>query len=166
MSGRSAVTLLLVAMAPAVVAALVRAPTFLVGTLAVVGLCALVLSVLNRWSRENLLAPGSRFTAAATVPRPAPARAPRDLERLQTLVAGRIPTAVGVHQWLRPLLVDITATRLRQTRGLDLADAPAGLVPEPLWGLVRPDRPEPADRNGPGLAPEQLAVLVRQLEAL
>ncbi len=152
---------------PAAVAAVIRAPVGLVAILGMVGLFGLTLSLLDDWSRRGLLGRGSGFVLAARPRTPPPPGTPRDLDRLRTLVAGRIPSAVGVHQWLRPLMADIAASRLGRSHGIDLTDpAAAVLVPEPLWDLVRPDRPEPADRNGPGLTQGELSVLVDQLGSL
>ncbi len=135
--------------------------------LALLGVVVMLVGVGSVLADHEHTTPRSRFAAAARGRRPDPPRRPRDLERMQTLVAGRAPTAIGVHQWLRPLLADIAATRLRLGHGIDLADpAAAGQVPEPLWDLIRPDRPEPADRNAAGITPAELTVLVDQLEAL
>lgn len=67
-------------------------------------------------------------------------------------------TQGGWHHRLRPVLVEMTDARLRDRHGIDLShpDAPRR-VGEPLWSLVRPDAPEPADRGGPGIAPDVLA---------
>ncbi len=167
MTGRDATARAAACLAPTALAGVLRAPTAVVGGLALIGVVVLVMAVGSDLATGDRLSRRSRW-AAAVRPRPEPTpRAPRDLERMQTLVAGRSPTAVGVHQWLRPLLADLAATRLRLDHGLDLADpAAARLVPEPLWELIRPDRPEPVDRHARGVSADELAVLVDQLEAL
>jgi hypothetical protein len=70
-----------------------------------------------------------------------------------------------VHTTLRPLLVEIAATRLGRRRARSPADAKA-LLGDELWDLVRPDRPRPEDPAGPGLSVEQLEQMTRRLEQL
>jgi hypothetical protein len=82
-------------------------------------------------------------------------------------VLSRGSTEGGIHHWLRPLLRDITAERLLSHHGVDLdGPAAAALVPEPLWDIVRPHRPAPADRNSPGIPIETLTLAVDQAAAL
>jgi hypothetical protein len=109
----------------------------------------------------------SAFAAAAAPRRLPPVRPPADLRRIETLVAARIVTAAGVYYWLRPLLADLTMSRLRHRGDADLGDPSRSTsVPDPLWGLVRPDRRPPVERDGPGLSLSELALAVDQLEAL
>ena len=76
-------------------------------------------------------------------------------------------TAAGVHYWLRPLLADIAAIPAPAAHGIDLADRPRLTgCPSPCGTLMRPDRPEPVDRDAPGMTLPELTVLVDQLEAL
>jgi hypothetical protein len=96
-------------------------------------------------------------------PPPPPIR-PADLERLERVVTERL-TASGVHASLRPLLVEIAATRLGRRRALTAADAKA-LLGDELWDLVRPNRPLPADPAGPGLSLNQLEQITERLEQL
>jgi hypothetical protein len=89
-------------------------------------------------------------------------------QRLVELVAG---TAGDVHFRVRPVLREVAAHRLLISHGLDLDDPPsAGVVAERcgplLWGLVRPDRPEPADRRRHELDARAATELVSRLEAL
>lgn len=76
--------------------------------------------------------------------------------------------AGDVHARLRPLLVEIAAERLL-ARGVSLERTPAAardVLGEPLWELVRPDRPPPEAPFGPELEPAGLAALLDRLEAL
>ncbi len=78
-------------------------------------------------------------------------------------------SAVTVHAHLRPLLVEI-ATRQLAARGNALermsdADGVA-LLGEALWDVVRPGRPFPDDRHGPGIPPGELGAMVAVLEQL
>jgi hypothetical protein len=104
---------------------------------------------------------------AASAPAPAAALPPRRLVEAQRLVLARGGTAGGVHHWLRPLLRDVAAERLARRHGVDLDDPRAAAhVPEPLWELVRPDRPAPADRNAPGTDLPTLTLAVDQASSL
>ena len=40
------------------------------------------------------------------------------------------------------------------------------LLGETTWDLLRPDRPQPADRLGPGLPREEIAAVIARLEEL
>jgi hypothetical protein len=89
----------------------------------------------------------------------------RALEELERAVDFSLGTAFDVHYRLRPHLVRIAAHRLG-VHGASLEARPARaraiLGPE-LWELVRPDRPEPEDRNAKGLDPALLGRLVERL---
>jgi hypothetical protein len=166
-TARAAAGRALACLLPAGVAALMQLALPIVVVLALLGVVVMLVGVGSILVDGERTTPGARFDLAARRREADGPRRPRDLERMQTLVAGRAPTAIGVHQWLRPLLADIAATRLRLGHGIELADpAAARRVPEPLWDLIRPDRPEPADRNAAGITPAELTVLVDQLEAL
>jgi hypothetical protein len=89
---------------------------------------------------------------------------PADLERVESIVTAR-SVASGVHTTLRPLLVEIAATRLGRRRALTPADAKA-LLGDELWDLLRPDRPRPEDPAGPGLSVDQLEQMTWRLEQL
>jgi hypothetical protein len=166
-SARWAASRVVVFVLPAAAAALLRLSVDVVAALGLLAVVGMLMAVGSRLSEGDTMSRRSRWAAAARVRRPPPARPPRDLERMGTLVAGRIPTAVGTHQWLRPLMADIAATRLRVAHGVELTDPAAPqLVPEPLWELIRPGRPEPLDRHAAGLTAQEMTVLVDQLEAL
>jgi hypothetical protein len=77
--------------------------------------------------------------------------------------------AFHFHSKLRPLLREVAAHRLRSRYGVELDAEPARareLVASEAWEVVRPDRPLPADRLGPGPTLGELAVVVDELEAL
>ena len=97
-----------------------------------------------------------------------PAR-PDQLVELERLVSSAGTSAVYVHAYLRPLLVEIASRRLA-ARGQSLermSDAAAReLLGERLWDIVRPDRPFPEDRQGPGVPPRELRVMLGVLERL
>lgn len=103
-----------------------------------------------------------------TPPAPSPAR-PQQLIELERLVSNSAASAVTVHAYLRPLLVEIASRRLA-ARGHSLDrmtdGAGAGLLGDPLWDLVAPGRPFPKDRQAPGVSSRELAAMLRVLEGL
>jgi hypothetical protein len=158
------------ALLPAAVAAVAGGALVLVAILMVLG----VLAVLLRVAPDLLVAPDgsgpslrrrSRFAIAARPRTDPPVRGPADLRRMETLVAARVQSAIGVHNWLRPLVADIASSRLRQ-HGSDLDQGGPHAIPDPLWALIRPDRPQPKDREGPGISLTELTLVVDQLEEL
>lgn len=99
--------------------------------------------------------------------RPRPERI-RPLEELEHAVAFSLGTAFDVHYRLRPHLVRIASHRLER-RGVSLAAQPdraRTLLGPELWELVRSDRPEPEDRNAPGLAPLEIRRVVEALDGV
>jgi hypothetical protein len=99
---------------------------------------------------------------------PAPSR-PVQLVRLEGLVVMSGASPVHVHAYLRPLVAEIAARRLA-ARGQTLAGmseaAGRRALGDRLWELVRPARPFPEDRNGPGVSSQELAAMLDVLERL
>jgi hypothetical protein len=99
---------------------------------------------------------------------PTPSR-PEPLARLEGLVVMSGTSALQVHAYLRPLLAEIASRRLA-ARGQTLAgmSEAAGrlLLGDRLWDIVRPDRPFPEDRHGPGVSSQELAGMLDVLERL
>ena len=88
------------------------------------------------------------------------------IEREITLGAG---TAAHLHRRLLPLLREAAATRLAARHHIDFERRPEDarrLLGEDAWDVLRPDRPEPLDRNGPGLSLRRIGGVVRTLEQL
>ena len=98
-------------------------------------------------------------------PPPAPTRSrPSQLLRVERIVERAGESGHAAHTQLRPLLVEIAEARLgRRSRRLDGAQDLLG--PE-AWELVRPDRPEPPEGRGGGIAPRELEAVLDRLEAL
>jgi hypothetical protein len=74
----------------------------------------------------------------------------------------------GVDRSLPPLLVPIVAARLGR-HGIDMELAPRRaqeLLGDPLWEIVRPDRPPAAYGAGRGLAVDDLETAIKRLEQL
>lgn len=92
----------------------------------------------------------------------------RALEELEHAVEFSMGTAFDVHYRLRPHLVRVLTHRLA-ARGVNLeaqADRARALVGPDAWELVRPDRPEPADRNARGMDLAGLRRVVEQIDAV
>jgi len=115
----------------------------------------------------------SRLPASKPTPwhysvRPGPAR-PQPLIDAERLVSMSGTSAMTVHARLRPALVEIAQRRLA-ARGYALdtmGDVTGAQVLGPrLWDLVRPDRPFPEDRHGPGISTGELASMLTELERL
>jgi hypothetical protein len=131
-----------------------------IGLVVVAGIVVAVCVALlpdTRWTRQRR----RRVT-------PAPAR-PDQLVTLERLVGTAGASAVQVHAYLRPLLVEIASHRLA-ARGQTLERLPEPLALEllgaRLWDVVRPERPFPKDRHGPGVKPQELQAMVEVLERL
>jgi antitoxin (DNA-binding transcriptional repressor) of toxin-antitoxin stability system len=88
-------------------------------------------------------------------------------EKLAREVALGSQTAFDLHFRLRPTLAEIARNRLA-ARGVAMKDERRAreLMGEEAWELLRPDRPEPRNRNAPGLATAELERLVGALERI
>ncbi len=94
---------------------------------------------------------------------------PDQLTELERLVSGAAVSPMTLHARLRPLLAEIAAQRLAPLGyALDRMDDDAGVrvLGADLWGLVRPGRPFPEDRHGPGIGLERLELMFDRLERL
>jgi hypothetical protein len=105
----------------------------------------------------------------ALTQRKRPPKRPADLEQLEREVALATASSFDVHFRLRPVLREIAAHRLASRRGLELDAGSPGVraaLGEELWELVRPSRPPPDDRLGPGLALSRLRAALDRLERI
>jgi hypothetical protein len=93
---------------------------------------------------------------------------PAQLVRLERIVERSGESGSSAHTRLRPVLVEIAEARLAH-RGLrldsDVEEARRLLGPV-VWELVRPDRPAPQGRDGPGIPPRRLGEILDALESL
>jgi hypothetical protein len=111
------------------------------------------------------------FDRAATGEAPAeepPPRSYAEASRLVDVVAG---TGGDIHYRVRPAFREIAAHRLLTHDGLLLDDPAQAVEVEArcgplLWGIVRPDRPEPEDRRVHEFDRAAADELVARLEAL
>jgi hypothetical protein len=88
-------------------------------------------------------------------------RAPAQVEQIERAVTLGVANAYDLHLRLLPQLREIAQCRLER--------AGRTSSPETLgrwWELLRPDRPEPADRFGVGLPQSELLDLVADLERM
>jgi hypothetical protein len=113
---------------------------------------------------------GTSALAAALKRRrePNPQRPP-DLVAIERLVILAVATAFDLHYRLRPILREIAAQRLADSRGLRLDGGGPRIersLGEGLWELVRRDRPGPESRFGPGVRPQDLRRAIERLESI
>ena len=110
-------------------------------------------------------APRERLAAGS----PPPPQRPDQLTALERVVVNATGNALHVHATLRPVLSEIAAQRL-PAHGYRLESIPPAegrqLLGDRLWEIVRPGRPFPDDRHGPGVTPSELATMVDALERL
>ena len=94
---------------------------------------------------------------------------PQQLVALERLVITAGPSAVSAHAYLRPLLIQIVSHRLA-ARGQTLERMPEAtgrqMLGDQLWDIVRPDRPFPQDRHGPGVGPQELGGMLEVIRRL
>jgi len=132
-------------------------------------LAALTLVELVRRSRHRPgRQRGSHFEAALRV-RPAKAPEPVELLRIERELELGIADATHAHRRLLPLLRAAATARLASHRGIELdrrPDAACAVVGEEAWEFLRPDRPEPIDRHGPGVPRDRVAALIERVESL
>jgi hypothetical protein len=107
---------------------------------------------------------------AASLRRPTVAvERPSSLARIEREVTMAGSSAFDVHYRLRPALVELAAGLLSSRRGIDLEREPGRsqvVLGADVWELVRPDRPQPAQRLGPGITPADLERVVVALEQI
>jgi hypothetical protein len=94
---------------------------------------------------------------------------PEQLITLQRLVISAKANTLHVHAYLRPLLAEIAAQRLA-AHGYALESIPEDrgrrLLGEPLWEIVRPNRPFPEDRHSLGVSERTFGEMLDVLEDL
>jgi hypothetical protein len=129
----------------------------------------IVLVTLIRHSRErNWPDPPRPFEQALRARKPATSQAAEFLRMERELDLG-VAGAAHAHRRLLPLLRAAAAARLSSRPGIELEqrpDAARTLLGDDVWELLRPDRPEPEDRHGPGVPREQVAAAIEAVEAL
>jgi hypothetical protein len=97
----------------------------------------------------------------------AAAQRPQALIRLEREASMAGSASFDVHYRLRPTVTALAAELLSARRGIDLQREPAraeAALGEDAWELVRPDRPQPAQRHGAGIDEATLERVVTALE--
>ena len=124
----------------------------------------LVLAAIGLASVTRVLAAGARHDPPspfehALSQKPEEAPRPPELVRIEREITLGTTSAGHLHNRLIPLLRDAAVARLgtRATREE---------LGEDAWELLRPDRPEPEDRNGPGVPLRRIRSIVTTLEEL
>ena len=133
----------------------------------IVLVAAIVLTLLVREPRSGGQ-PRSRFEAALRG-RPAATPVPVELLRMERELELGIAGAGSAYHRLLPLLRSAAAARLATRHGIELErrpDAAQALLGEDAWELLRPDRPEPADRFDPGVPRDRVTAAIERVESL
>jgi hypothetical protein len=133
----------------------------------VVLVTAVALLLLVQHTRDGR---GTRGRFEAALRRPA-ATAPQPVEllRMERDLELGIAGAGHAHHRLLPILREAASARLASRHGIELdrrPDAARELLGEDVWELLRPDRPEPADRFDPGVPRERVAAAIGRVESL
>jgi hypothetical protein len=135
----------------------------------VVVVAAIALLLLVRHSRGGrALQHASRFEAALRGRKETP-QPPVELLRMERELELGIADATHAHRRLLPLLRAAATARLASRRGIEFdrrPEAAEALLGEDVWELLRPDRPAPADRHGPGVPRERVAAAIERVESL
>jgi hypothetical protein len=157
------------AVALVVLLALPRLSTSRALAIWVVLAAALVLVALLRHSQEHGGQRPRRRFEEALHPRKPMTSQPEELLRMDRVIVLGSADADHAHRQLLPLLRTVAAARLAGRHGVELERRPEtarSLLGEDVWELLRPDRPEPADRHGPGIPRDRIAAVIERVEAL
>jgi hypothetical protein len=141
-----------------------RALAIWVVTVAAIALVLVVRHAGGRRARQR----ASRFEAALRGRRETPQR-PLELLRMERELELGIADSAHAYRRLLPLLRAAAEARLASRHGIELdrrPDAAEALVGDDVWELLRPDRPEPADRHGPGIPRARVAAAIERVESL
>ena len=140
------------------------------GVLLAVGAIALLVLVprpsgrRQKPRRRARPARGPLWRRGGRVSSPAP-----DLAAVDRLLNLSVSSAEDEHVRLRPLVAGLAGQRLADHTGVRLDGDPAvaaAAVGPDVWELVRPDRPQPAERHGSGIDEARLGRVVTALESV
>jgi len=169
LAGRVAWSCFLALGALAGLLAIHRLPTARGLAIWVVLVTALALILMIRHSREyGGPEPPSRFEEALRTRKP-PATQPEELERMDREIVLGNADADHAHRRLLPLLRATAAARIAARHGFELERQPEAahaLLGDNVWELLRPDRPHPEDRHGPGVPRAQIEKVIARVESL
>jgi hypothetical protein len=140
-----------------------------VATGTIIAAYVIVLAAIGVASLTRVLAgePDLRASAfeRALTREPATPGRPPELLRVEREITLGTSTAGHLYLRLLPLLREVASARL----GHDLELRPAHArerLGDDVWQLLRPDRPEPPDRHGPGIPVAEVRRVVERLEAI
>ncbi len=125
----------------------------------VLALAAVALASATRILRTRVAGDAPSAFDLALARRPDEPMRPAELVRIEREITLGTTTAGHLHTRLIPLLRDAAVARL----GVDVTRERLG---DEAWELLRPDRPEPEDRNAPGIPLRQVRSVVATLEQL
>jgi hypothetical protein len=165
--GRLTGLVLAAAVALAVLLALRPVSTSRALAIWIVLVTAMALLLLVRHSRGGV-ARRSRFEAALRA-RPAKAPEPVELLRMERELELGIAGAGNAHYRLLPLLRSAATARLATRHGIEVErrpDAAQAVLGDDVWDLLRPDRPEPADRFDAGVPRDRIIAVIERVESL
>jgi hypothetical protein len=135
----------------------------------VVIVTALVLLALIRHSRgHDGTEPAQRFDQALRGQKPTTSQ-PVELLRLERDLLLGVANADHAQRRLLPLLRAAAAARLAARHGFELErrpEAARALLGDDVWELLRPDRPQPEDRHGPGVPRKRIVAVIERVESL
>jgi hypothetical protein len=130
---------------------------------------ALILLSLIRHSRATAgPEPASRFEQALRRREP-PSKQPVELLRMDRELVLGSADADHAQRRLLPLLRATASARIAARHGFELARRPdeaRELLGDDVWELLRPDRPAPDDRHGPGVPRKRIAAVIERVESL
>ena len=127
-----------------------------------------LLTLIQHRSGHASSRPASRFEATLRSRKPPP-REPEELLRMERELVLGSADADHAHRRLLPLLRGTAAARISARHGFELARRPEAardLLGEDVWELLRPDRPQPADRHGPGVPRAHVEAVIERVESL
>jgi len=127
-----------------------------------------LLTLIQHRSGHASARPASRFEATLRSRKPPP-REPEELLRMERELVLGSADADHAHRRLLPLLRGTAAARISARHGFELARRPEAardLLGEDVWELLRPDRPQPADRHGPGVPRARVEAVIERVESL
>ena len=152
-----------------VLLSLPQIPTARALSIWVVFATATVLLVLNRHTRDRRWpVPPARFEQALRRPRPQVSQ-PEELRRMDSELVLGSAEADYANRRLLPLLRSVASARIAARYGFELERRPEAareLLGDDVWELVRPDRPEPENRHGPGVPRQQIVAVIEKVESL
>jgi hypothetical protein len=130
---------------------------------------AIVLAVLYRHAGDSpwpTRAP--RFEQALRGRKPESSQ-PEELLRMDREIVLGSADADHAHRRLLPLLRGTASARIAARHGFELEHRPEAaraLLGDDVWELLRPDRPEPADRHADGLPHKEIVAAIERIEEL